>query len=335
MPRSIRISLLLLLSAALAGLSACASSDATPPVTAPSTGATGQNTHNGSGQSYPFPFGSQCPSTATDPAIAKLKADSDEVPLPADFHAVRAVRCISSLRTVPGDGEWQFADAQSADSGLAPFLAALKLPSQSPPPGQAIACTADAILIPPFALVDVSGAIVRPKLPTTYCAKPLPEVLTALNNLPWRTETEQKLNQTQTQPEIDTGCPSKYKDLFEFPMATTAPGPEMSAPSDAGPTTACAYSVSGSGLNAAGTFSHGVKLTAAQQTVIGQALAQAKQTDAPACSTPATRFALLSGPDGGDPLIELDGCHRIDWFYGLKSPAPASLLSALAAAGIS
>ncbi len=47
----------------------------------------------------------------------KLSSDQVEVPLPAAFHPVEAVRCRSELRTVPGNGVWQ---VHEADVGAAP-----------------------------------------------------------------------------------------------------------------------------------------------------------------------------------------------------------------------
>src|SRR6478752_5679521 len=87
----------------------------------------GGTIHQGGGSAVPSmpAIGGRCPDTATDPAIVKLRAEPPQVPLPADFHAVAAVRCMRQSRTVPGDGEWEFADAQRADSGLTAVLAAL------------------------------------------------------------------------------------------------------------------------------------------------------------------------------------------------------------------
>jgi hypothetical protein len=322
-------------------MSACQPGSSPKGYTVLSTaGTTGQGaqtvtTQNAVGQADPEPRDAQCPATSADPAVAKLKANPAEIPLPAGFHPVRVVRCVSESHMISGDGEWQYVDAQTADSALAPFLAALKLPSETPPAGN-YACTAVGILIPPFALVDASGAIVHPKLPMSYCNAPLPQVLNTLRDLPWRTETEQKLNQIQTQLEVDTGCPSPYKDMFEFPvLGTPVPWDKTRALANPAPTAVCSYTASGTGTDAVGTLAQGVKLTSAQQSAISRALAQSEQAAAPACSTRATRFALLTGPNSIGLMIELDGCHRINWPDEFKSTASASLLSTLAAAGIS
>ena len=84
----------------------------------------------------------------------------------------------------------------------------------------------------------------RPRLPHDACGIPLPRVLTTLAALPWRTETAERLNQLQTQPEIDTGCPPAYKDMFEFPVSgTPVPSGLVRGPSNPEPNTVCAYPV--------------------------------------------------------------------------------------------
>lgn len=283
-------------------------------------------------------IGGRCPDTATDPAIVKLRAEPPQVPLPADFHAVAAVRCMRQSRTVPGDGEWEFADAQRADSGLTAVLAALGLPSQKPPASTQIACAAVGIVLPPFALVDASGAIVNPALPHDFCGMPLKQVTDAMNALPWRTETEQKATHLLTQPEIDTGCPSEYKDLFELNVNDTpTPWSKVRPPAVAGPMKACEYTVLPGDAPMSDTrFVKGVTLTSTQEAAVTQALAVSDPTTpAPACPTPATRFAEFTGLGLDGAIIELDGCHRIQWPNSFRQTASAPLLQALAAAGVS
>jgi hypothetical protein len=286
-------------------------------------------------QASPVLVGGQCPASATDPAVVKLSAEPAEVALPGDFHAIAAVRCVTEQRMVPGHGQWQFAEAQRADSNLAGFLTALKLRSQTSPGGSRISCTAIGLALPPFALVDASGTVVRPRLPHDACGIPLPRVLTTLAALPWRTETEERLNQLQTQPEIDTGCAPAYKDMFELPVSgTPVPSGLVRGPSNPEPNTVCAYSVvPTTGTVTEGQFTKGLRLNAAQRAHVITALNQATNTTAPACATPATRIATITGP-GADIAVELDGCHRLRFPNGFTDAAPAPLLQALAALGI-
>jgi hypothetical protein len=276
---------------------------------------------------------STCPSTSTDPAIAKLRAGTKQVALPPDFRPIAAIRCESPIRTVPGDGEWQFADAQRADSGMAGLIAALRLPSQTAAPGALIACPAMGMAMTPFALVDAKGDIVSPLLPHEVCGFPLQQVTKAIDALPWRTETEQRLHQTRTQAEIDTGCSSAFKYMFEHPApGTPEPWSKVRKPMSPPPTAVCVYAIQPPSANddiAVGSFTRGAKLTAAQQAALVKALDDASGTEnpAPACAAKATRFALVDGPG---TLVELDGCQRIEWPNSFKSAAPDSLLQLLA-----
>ena len=279
--------------------------------------------------------GPSCPSDSTDPAVVKMHAQPPQVPLPADFHAVAAVRCMSRSRMVPGDGEWAFADADRADSGLAPMVAALRLPPEPTPTGT-VACAAVGILVPPFALVDASGTVVNPVLPKSFCGQPLKQVLDAMNALPWRTETEQKTTQMQTQAEVDTGCSPEYKDLFVHQIySTPTPWSKVRAPAVPGPMKACVYTVSGDPMTADPQFVSGTTLTSAQADAVTQALAAMDgMTSAPACAISATRFAVFTGLGLNYAVIELDGCHRIQWPNEFRQTASAALLRALAAAGV-
>lgn len=280
----------------------------------------------------------RCPDTATDPAILKLRAQPAMVQLPADFHAVAAVRCVTQDRTVPGDGKWQFSDAQRTDSGLDALLTALKLPSTTAPPGSQIACAAVGIALPPFALVSVSGAIVDPVLPHDICGMPLHQVLDAINALPWRTETEQKVTQIETQAELDTNCAPAYKDQFELPVLhSPTPWSEVRAPFTPGPITACLYTVlPGTGSISETTFERGLKLDSSQESAVTQALASMDgKTPAPACTTAATRFVEFSGGELNGAMLEFDGCHRVRWPNGFMEKGSESFIQALAAIGIS
>lgn len=321
--------LILGLTAACASSPGASSSNAKPGQAVSSS----PQDNNGVGSAMTMQPGVNCPSASTDPAIAKLRAGVKQVALPPDFHPIAAIRCQSPIRTVPGDGEWQFAIAQRADSGMAELVAALRLPSQTEAPGAQIACPLMAVALPPFALVDAKGDIVSPLLPHEVCGFPLPQVTKAIDALPWRTETEQRLNQTRTQAEIDTGCSSAYKYMFEHPVSgTPEPWSKVRQPMSPPPAAVCGYAIDPSTFNdyiAVGSFTRGTKLSAAQQTAVVKAFddASASETPAPACTTKATRFATVDGPG---TMVELDGCKRVRWPNNFMSTAPASLLQLLA-----
>jgi hypothetical protein len=323
------------LAALLAGLSAGCASSTAQPLGAPSQQGSGSSSGAsvGTGNAMMMRPGGSCPSTSTDPAIVKLRAGFKQQALPRDFHPIAAVRCQTSIRIVPGDGEWQFADAQRADSGLAGLVAALQQPSQATPT-DAI-CPAMALALPPFALVDASGKLVSPLLPHTMCGFPLKQVTDAIEALPWRTETEQRLNQTRTQAEIDTGCPSAYKNEFEIGvLGTPQPWSQARQLTDPRPTAVCIYAAQPPVRTdiSAGSFTHGAKLTSAQQADVVTGLANASQTAAPSCTARASRLALVDGPGAGI-LAELDGCKRIRWPNGFMTTAPEAFLQFLTMIG--
>lgn len=281
-----------------------------------------------------MPVAQSCPSTSTDPAIAKLRAGTKQVALPPGFQPIAAVRCQSSVRMVPGNGEWDFVDAQRADSGMPQLVAALRLPSETAAPNAQYACPAMLMALPPFALVDAKGKVISPLLPHTVCAFPLRKVMDAINALPWRTETEQRLNQTRTQAEIDTGCSSAYKYLFDHPVSSTPqPWNRVDQPATPHPTRVCIYAVrppSPGDDIAVGSFTHGAKLTPSQQGTVESAFSHAGEKPAPACTTRATRFVSV---EETGTLVELDGCKRIRWPNDFMSAAPDSLVQLLATVG--
>ena len=282
----------------------------------------------------------QCPSDSQDPAVVRLaavSASSPGVPLPANFDAVAVVRCKDEVEPVAGDGTWDTALAQRATGDISALMTALRTPSSKPPTASDFACTAVGIAVPNFALVDAAGHIVRPILPHDECDQPLAKVLDAVNALPWKTETEQKLSQDQTQAEIDTGCLPAYKDVFDLPSPGAAPWTTSLEP-----TIACEYTVTVGADDSVGVgeFDHGLKLSAAQQVAISAALkssvsvSASASTTAKACSTRASTIALLMVSPSENVAVELDGCLRVSYPDYFVAQAPPALLAALREAGI-
>jgi hypothetical protein len=290
------------------------------------------------GRAYQSAGGSSCPSSATDPAIARLRAVTAESALPKGFDTVAVVRCLIDERAVAGDGSWQFAVAQRASAGLADLLRLLQQPNASAPARTQIACPADLLMVPDFGLVGSDGTVVRPKLPLTVCGAPMPNVLTALNGLPWKTETETKVTRIQTQAEIDTGCPSSYKYLPGFGLGgTPMPWSQVRHPPTAAIGVACVLRVDETTYpGPVGDFTVGKLLTAAQGTAV-ESMVDAASTAgsaAPPCSAKATHFATLG--DRNDPtfLLELDGCRRLMFPDDYLATGPSGLFALLAQVGI-
>jgi hypothetical protein len=296
-------------------------------------------TNVGMGQAYTQAGGTFCPTTSADPAFDKLKAVTSDSTLPADFGTVEVVRCRSEVRTVPGDGEWNVDVAERATTGYSAFLGLLRESDESTPTGAPVACTADMLLVPDFGLVGKDGTVIRPKLPLTFCGKPRPEVLTALNDLPWSTVATAKDTQVATEGEVETGCPGAYKYLPNIELQTKQPWATERHPAVPATTVACVFRVEGNGMNAVGQFVSGVVLTPAQGAAVDSAIGTASQTPAPACSTQATRFVMLGNREGVGAymsyLVELDGCKRLLLPNEYPVSAPAKLVAALASDGVS
>jgi hypothetical protein len=105
-------------------------------------------------------------------------------PLPATFLAKSAVLCSLNIEPTHGSGLVAFTE-QVADHGLAPLVAALRQRPGPPSPG--IACAAQATVVAPLFLINADGQVIRPVIPTDACGQPEPQVLDALQHVPWVT----------------------------------------------------------------------------------------------------------------------------------------------------
>jgi len=105
-------------------------------------------------------------------------------PLPPSLAIKAVVRCETVQRSYPGLGSWSVQLAEVADSGLGPFLADLRAPSDAMPSG--IMCPDFRILVPWFELVDSAGAPIDVALPTDQCGAPKTAAITALQALQFR-----------------------------------------------------------------------------------------------------------------------------------------------------
>jgi hypothetical protein len=265
--------------------------------------------------------------SCTDPGVAPAGQSSTSMPapqpLPAGFVPVSASRCTFSFVTVPGDGEWQMRDEQRADGGLEALLAALRQPSEA---NAKVNCAAIGMMPVVITLTDAHGRKVVPTLPHEACGMPLPSVVRAIQQLPWRSVSKTKVSRTRSQLEIDSGCYGQYKPMIAIEAAEHSTRSPNAAPFDPGrPPTAlevCRYrldpteTISGSDPSAA--FQMGVLSSAA--TLSGAALNRFVTAvhAAPPVTTPCGRtqapFAVLSAKDGlGQYLmVELGGCYRVE-----------------------
>jgi hypothetical protein len=121
-------------------------------------------------------------------------------PLPASFDAVAVLRCVTSVQTIPGKGEWQVAVLERAEGDLSALTGALHRP-----PGRMIPGTIcpDFVIIPPkIVLVGADGSMVSPKVPVNGCGHTQQQVTAALAALHWKTVSVRPLFQLKTPQEV-------------------------------------------------------------------------------------------------------------------------------------
>jgi hypothetical protein len=99
--------------------------------------------------------------------------------------AIKAVvRCETVQRDCPGLGSSTVQLAEVADSGLGPFVADLRAPSDTMPSG--IMCPDLRILVPWFELVSSAGLAINVAIPTDQCGAPKTAVISVLQALHFR-----------------------------------------------------------------------------------------------------------------------------------------------------
>ena len=152
-------------------------------------------------------------------------------PLPADFLPTAAFLCSQDFKTYPGQGTWQVLVVQQLSGDLDALTSALRQPdvgampqpsaSASQPP---VVCAASFMIPPRLVLLDASGAAFRPRIPVDQCNTPQSELTSALRALRHSTVDVVKLQQTETQQQVDAdrhaaavGCQvRKFKDLLSY-----------------------------------------------------------------------------------------------------------------------
>jgi hypothetical protein len=236
---------------------------------------------------------------------------------------VSASRCTTIIKTVPGDGEWQFRNEQQADGPFDDLLRALRTPSESPARGP---CTLELVMPPVITLTDARGRTTTPAIPQDSCGKPMRKVAQAVEALPWKTVKETKLHQARGQLELDSGCPGGYKPVIAIagaesshPAATVAPVFPGAPPTAL---TVCRYtldptntlSLNGSGSMAIGKLATVATLTGEPVVKLIAGLNAARPvTDQ--CDRPQAPFAIVF-PVGGSVrpsvVIEMGGCNRVE-----------------------
>jgi hypothetical protein len=106
------------------------------------------------------------------------------VTMPALFVPVAVERCVTSIQTIAGKGQWETATLEKATSDLTPLIAALRHPPVTHTPETF--CPALAMLPPQIVLINASGQELIPLLPVTGCGLVQSAVLSAIAAMPWQ-----------------------------------------------------------------------------------------------------------------------------------------------------
>lgn len=116
------------------------------------------------------------------PACTGWPAHAPHVRMPALFAPVAAERCVTSIQTIAGKGQWETATLEKATTDLAPLTAALRHRAVSRTPGM---CPQLAMLPPQIVVISESGQELIPLLPVGGCGLVQSAVLAAIAALPW------------------------------------------------------------------------------------------------------------------------------------------------------
>ena len=316
--------------AALALCAGCASSDRLP-TRAPAPGASGAPGGSASptgpaataATGTPPPLGthavaSVAGATVTCPDGAPLSDPENGrgsgAALGAGVEVQAVVRCESVLRTYPGIGQWSVQLAEVADSGLSPFLAALRTPSQQRPGN--IICPGYLLLAPWFALVDASGTVLHPPLPTDQCGQVAGPAIAALAKLDFRVVDAVRVQQTESPEVITSGCQQNWKDIVAVEAdRQSVASAGVFEPFDTGSPTAsalvCLYRAgpAQSGLRVGTLIKGGTVSGQAATNIVGQ-LGSLTPLAGPACPD-ADTFAVVTYGAGSAAYAEIDGCNRV------------------------
>ncbi|GIJ68072.1 hypothetical protein Voc01_029890 [Virgisporangium ochraceum] len=266
----------------------------------------------------PQPSWTSCSAVGAPVPLPDLNpAESLQLPrLGADFEPTAVVVC----RLEPdkrADGATDLVAAESRADGpddVAAVLDAVRLPDERRTTG---ACTADLPGVPWFALVDADGRWVRPGTPADACGKIRIEVRRAVENLTLVRVSARPVRELESSGAAATGCTQNWADVVwvtgQHRTDASPPTGEDPFPSAAA-LRVCVYRVPPAergGGKPTGTFERGSELPAQRRPALAAALKQT--TAAPACTTPASLFALVRPADdtAGTLYVELDGCQRV------------------------
>jgi len=149
--------------------------------TTASAGASAQATPS---QPTPVPTVTGGAVAAGQPACVGWPAHAAHATMPALFVPVAAERCVTSIQTIAGKGQWQVATLEKASSDLTALIAALRHAPITRTPG---AVCPDLAMVPPqIVVIGASGQELIPLLPVSGCGLVQSAVIAAIDALPWQ-----------------------------------------------------------------------------------------------------------------------------------------------------
>jgi hypothetical protein len=256
------------------------------------------------------PLGESCD---RDPQADPWAQASAGEPMPADRSLVLASRCVWTLETVPGDGEWAIRLSQETTSGLEALAQALRLPNEQAGPN--LTCTAIAYAPIIISVTDDRGRPFQPTIPTTACGAPRSEVTDAITAMPWITVETTRTHQVRSELELTSGCSSTWKPVIAI-AATESGAGSSTVDTTAREMRVCRYDVGtepsldmGGGI----VLHDGVLVAASTLDADGAGQLLAAIDAAPpaaACAQVESPFAVVYADNGPWVAVELDGCYR-------------------------
>ncbi|SNS04019.1 hypothetical protein SAMN05216276_100325 [Streptosporangium subroseum] len=243
--------------------------------------------------------------------------------LPDDFVPVQVIRCRWEYRYLPGKGRWEVVVEEHADGPAGELMTELRRPSERSMFG--VNCLDILIVADYFVVVDSSGRVVLPDLPTGVCGGPFSSALDVLRGLPYQVDEQIPVRRVESDKAFRTGCGDEYPDLLSRgrPGATTQtwnPPPKGLR--------VCIFRTDGKTSDTdEGKFESVRILKGSSLRTLLTALDTAPASD---CPSDHTRFAVLNPGHYKQAYVELDGCRNLlrpDGTLGRLTPDAVALLT--------
>ncbi|MEV0900043.1 hypothetical protein [Actinoplanes sp. NPDC049802] len=224
------------------------------------------------------------------------------------FQPVSAVVCATGPKQRPSGGS-DLVEVESRADDLSRLLPTLRLPDAQ---STAEACTADLPAVPWLVLLDAEGRWVRPGVPIDECGKPRHEFRDAFSQMKMTEVAGEVVRELESDAAVSAGCSQTYGDMtWTYGSFDNVREVNVESLPAATEVRRCVYFVpekERGNDKAAGDFRSGGLMDDGAWAAIRAELVAS--TTAPACTTPASVFAVLHLTSGGSVSVERDGCKR-------------------------